>query len=473
MNNKLYFYGGLDTSGGVHVIYRQDNIGLLFDAGISHSGLFRAPFIHLDDPLKPTPGLEMEQYLLSKMAPPILDLYDEAAIKHITEDDLFSLWETDHFPAFEKMYVFISHMHQDHMALLPFLSEKITVFMHEQSYLTYQGMIEANYYMDTKANIITFNSGEEIPLEGFSLQTMEVDHNILGASGFILHSDEEKIAFTADWRKNGRHPQKMDQFISTCQETSVDLLLTETTKVSPQTLHANTSSKLELEVMKQLEELLAKQQGLSYLLALPLDVERMAEVIQIADRQEKKLILDAQIAKFWHRIRQDTSLLQGLDNFSAVEERVIRILSHPPIQVESLPFQQLTLGEVVTNKKQFIFHLTFTSLPLLIEMERLGEKATSSIFIHANSPADHHLLETWLDTLNIRYCNIGNPGHASSQNILQMIEEVNPKVVIPVHGKYAHLLKSVRDNVYLPAYGEEVVIQNMLQETIKIEGSIS
>lgn len=469
MNNTLYFYGGLDTTGGVHVIYKHNNIGLLFDAGISHSGLFRAPFIHLNDPIKPTYGLEIEQYLLSKMAPPILDLYDQTAIRRVTEKDLLTLWELEHLPSFEKMYVFISHMHQDHMALLPFLSEKVSVFMHEHSYLIYQAMVEADYYLDTKANIRTFSSDQHIPLDGFSLQTVEVDHNILGASGFILHSDKKKIAFTADWRMNGRHPQKMEHFISACKEASVDLLLTETTKLSPQSMESSIPNKSEAAVMKQLEELLEKQQGLAYLLALPLDIERLAEIIQIADRQKKKLVLDEQIATFWYRIRQDTSIFQEMDNFSAAEGRVVRVLSQQHTKLKC-PYQQIALEDIVMNKQHYIFHLTFSSLPLLIEMERLGKRENRSIFIHANSPADNHILQTWLNTFDISYRNISNSGHAAFQDIIQLTDKINANVVIPVHGKHANLLKQVKENVYLPAYGEEIVLDKLLRGSVKMEG---
>lgn len=463
MNNKLYFYGGLDTVGSVHVIYQHGNVGLLFDAGIAHKGLFRAPFIHLNDRLQPTKGLELEQYLLNKMAPPIQELYDESATTHITQEDLLALWEKDHFPAFEKMYVFISHMHQDHMALLPFFRENVTVYMHELSYATYQAMVEANYYMDTKATIVTFHTNETIELDGFSLQTMEVDHNILGTSGFLLHSNEGKIAFTADWRMHGHHQQKMQQFISTCQEASVDILLTETTKVTPTSAEKASEAKAESTVLEQFEELIAQQKGLTYLLALPLDVERMINMILIADRQEKILILDQQIAHFWRQIRKEEALFKAIDDFSAVEDRVIRVLSHQSTSTKSSSYRQVGIKEIVHDKQRYIFHLTFTSIPLFIQMERLGEKGNASIFIHANCPADQQLLQTWLTAFNIRYHNISNAGHATHQDIIDLTEQINPKVIIPIHGNQPHMLKSNKENVYLPTYGEEVVIRELIQ----------
>ncbi|WP_018930586.1 MBL fold metallo-hydrolase RNA specificity domain-containing protein [Gracilibacillus lacisalsi] len=455
MDHQLFFYGGLDTVGGVHILFGHGETGILFDAGIAHSGLFRAPFIHVNDPIQPLKNSEIRQLLLSRMAPPILELYKPDALRGLQKENIQSLWNQSSFPTFKKLYVFVSHIHQDHMALLPYLDQQVTVVMHESSYLIYQALIKANYYPDTHANIITFTDQEMVELDNFQLQGLEVDHNVLGSSGFIIRTDEHAFAFTADWRMHGPHPEKMDKFIQTCQQAEIDLLITETTMVNKASLFQKQVPASESLVLENFSKIVSKSDGLVYLMALPLDVERTANLLYIAKQSNREVVMDEKIACFWSHVTKDRNEL-----FHPELAATIHVLTSQKNEID-LPYTPITIEEIVLEKDKYVVDLSFSSLPFLIEFERIGDRSIQSNFIHADAPIDRNIVMKWLEDLEIEYHNISNGGHATHQAITHFIEQVKPKKVIPVHGRFPFLLNSKSIPKIHPSISESISLKTL------------
>ncbi|MBM7571350.1 MBL fold metallo-hydrolase [Aquibacillus albus] len=457
MENNLSFFGGLDTVGGVHLLFGRGETGLLFDAGIQHGGLFTAPFIHLNDPMaKPIPRRDIRQYLLNRMAPPILNLYDPSLLGSLTKADLQRVWPEKQLPNYKNHYVFVSHVHQDHIALVPFLDESITVFMHQDVYASYQALVAAGYYFGTRANIETFVDGQVIDLGDFQIQPIETDHNATGTSGFILKTEEHKTAFTADWRIQDRYPGRMEKFIQTCQSEKIDVLITETTRVNKESLINEEADRLESTVMYDYSRIIEEAPGLTYLYALPMDLERTAEIIARTKATGKTLVMEKNIATFWHEaIKNGISALEG--HPSITDMSTIKVLD----TIHSLPYETVTIDDIVTDKSNYVVHLSYQSIAYITEFERLGQQS-KSVYIHANAPAKQQVMQKWLKAFRISYHDISNKGHATHQEITNLVERIQPGVVIPVHGRTPFLLQTRGVAKYFPEYGETTTLASIL-----------
>ncbi|MCT2537120.1 MBL fold metallo-hydrolase [Aquibacillus koreensis] len=462
MENQLTFFGGLDTVGGVQIVFGKGNTGLLFDAGIQHGGLFNAPFIHLNDPMsKPIHGRELRQYLLTRMAPPLLHLYDSSLLGSLDEADLQRVWPEVKLPSYTNLFVFISHIHQDHIALLPFLDKSVTVFMHEDAYSSYEALISAGYYSSTEATIQTFMDGQHISLGDFSIQTVEMDHNASGTSGFILTADSDTLAFTADWRTQGRHPGRIEKFIDACRAKQVNVLITETTRVNKQSLFNVEIDRQEDTVMRDYSQIIEHAPGLVYLNALPIDLERTADIISRTKAVGKTLVMEKNIATFWHEaIINGISILEG--HPAITDMTTIKVLE----SIDSLPYSTITIDEIVQNKQQYVIVLSYKSIAYMTEFEQLGDKLPST-FIHADAPANQQVVQKWLQAFGVEYRNISNKGHASHQNVSKLVERIQPNVVIPVHGLVPSLLQVRGVAKYFPEYGETVTLNQLLSNQHK------
>lgn len=467
MTDNMYFYGGLDTVGGVQMLFTSGDTGILCDAGIQHHGLFTAPFIHLNEPIQPINGREIIQYLLSKMAPPLLDIYDQKLVHSIRKSDLLNIWGVSEFPTCKEIYIFITHIHQDHIALLPYLAEHMTVFMHQDAYAQYKALISSRYYLGTKAKIKTFTDEDVIDLENMRITTLEVDHMTSGTTGFLLETKENKIAYTADWRMNGLYKERMHKFIERCQREAIDILITETTMVKKGITEDLTTAKSEKTLLSEYEQLIASSPSLVYLLALPMNIERIANLIQVTKQAGKIFLMEEKIAAFWFdAIQHGIHELKG--HPAITDQETIKILDSN--QHTHLPYDRLKIEDVIREKEKYVFHLNYASLAYLIELEQLRDHSGASILINANTPAHQDTLQKWIDAFDIAYHNISNSGHATHQEISNLIEQINPRVVIPVHGKRPDLLDSKGIYTFFPTRGEETNIEHVLQNLYKVKG---
>ena len=143
----------------------------------------------------------------------------------------------------------------------------------------YEAVVASGEYEGTQADIRLFDDGQIVDFGTFRIEFIEVDHDSPGVTGFIIHGPQHRIAFTADWRRHGRHSYRMDRFIERCQSAGVDLLITEGTRLRPDTLFRQPQDRLEADVAVQCRQAMEDTNGLVYVNILARNVERVADLI--------------------------------------------------------------------------------------------------------------------------------------------------------------------------------------------------
>ncbi|WJH33587.1 hypothetical protein N6H14_26725 [Paenibacillus sp. CC-CFT747] len=167
------------------------------------------------------------------------------------------------------------------MALLPFAHPDLPVYMSHDSHALFRGMVAGGHSLDTKARITACDDLSVLDFGDFTVQIVEMDHNATGASGIIIDDGTHRIAYTGDWRRQGKHPDRIDRFIELCRSKQIDVLITEGTRLT-----ADPSSvpyqMTEESLLSRFNDLIGEAEGLLYLQVSPRDLERMADMIAIA-----------------------------------------------------------------------------------------------------------------------------------------------------------------------------------------------
>lgn len=456
---SLIFYGGLNTIGGVHILYSNGNHSLIFDLGLQLRGLF-------DIKVQAHPSHGLQQYILTRMAPPVLPIYDKRELEGLEYQAVSDLWGKDKMPATDNINisVFISHIHQDHMALLPYVNEETTVYMHQDAHAVYRGVVVSGEYKDTSATIHSLQDLETVQFEDFTLQLVEVDHDTPGASGFLIKSKEHTIAFTGDWRTHGRNSERMERFITLCKEANVDILLTEGTSLRKESAFDDPVMVQEVEVADHYARIVKEATSLVYVNILARNVERVADFIMKTKELGRKLVMDGRTAALWHE-----SITQGIKSLnghpSLAEKDTIRVLESDINITKDLPYETISINEIVSNKSNYTIYLIQENTPLISQLERQGEQVGQSHYIHADgNPLTNRdpVLEAWLKEFCVKYHYYATGGHATPKEISRIISEIKPKVVIPLHSLHPSLVDSKGVPKYCPAYGEKVVVTELL-----------
>ncbi|MCI3927203.1 MBL fold metallo-hydrolase [Paenibacillus sp. TRM 82003] len=460
----ISFFGGLNTIGGVHIVVGRGDTGIVFDLGLSVRNLF-------SESVRASSRAGARSFLLTRSAPPVLGLYRKDAVGDVSEDALARLWRRDSVPTYRNLHAFVSHIHQDHMALLPFVSENVPVYMHRDAHSVYRAVVASGEYADTKATIRPLDDLAIVELgDGLRLQIVEVDHDSPGCSGFLLHTGDGVIAFTADWRRHGYHPYRMDRFAQLAKAAGAELLITEGTTLRPDTLFRKEQKRLEADVAHVYQTTLEQARGLVYVNILARNVERVAELIEATRRAERLLVMDESTAALWH-----TATTQGivaLDGHPALasQQDVIRVLrsSSEPGSPESkveLPYATVELADIIRDKAAYAVYLTYKQLPLLAELEAIGEREHASYYVHADgNPLNDkdETLRQWLTLFSVHYVYCATGGHAASYEISDLVEAAAPKVVIPLHSNHPTLFDSRGIARYYPTLGETTTLSRLI-----------
>lgn len=466
IEDRLSFYGGMNTIGGVQIVYGYADTGLVFDLGLPMGGLF-------NDRVRTKAPEGARHYLLTRAAPPLPNLYAPEATRDLTLANLRDVWKREELPQYGKLKVFVSHIHQDHMALLPYVAEGTPIYMSKDAYAVYRAVVASGEYPDTPGDIIALDDLQEIALddEGAArLKIVEVDHDTPGCSGFILTTASgTKIGFTADWRRHGRHAYRMDRFIELCRDEKVEILITEGTRLRADTLFRKPADRLELDVAPRYREVAGQAGGLVYVNILARNVERVADIIVATKEAGRRLVMDESTAAFWYEAnRVGIAALTGNAALALAEDviRVLPTINSPAIDDGlKLPYRTLTAAEIVESKSKYAVYLPYYQLPLMAELETMCDRSEPSHYVHADgnplAPNDETLLR-WLTEFGVQYHYCATGGHAAPQEIGDLAERIGPKTVIPLHSVHPTLFDSRGISRFYPTYGETVQINKLI-----------
>lgn len=71
-------------------------------------------------------------------------------------------------------------------------------------------------------------------------------------------------------------------------------------------------------------------------------------------------------------------------------------------------------------------------------------------------------IKKYVHRFGVTLHKIANPGHATHEDLTELIQQISPKTVIPVHGKHSHLLETNGIRCYFPELGATVMIEDMI-----------
>jgi mRNA degradation ribonuclease J1/J2 len=459
---KLTFFGGVGKSGGVQVLYGKGNRALFFDFGVEHSSMLFPKQVTLYEPVGATPGRELRQFLLGGMTAPLFELYDPEQMRGLDQAAVRRVWGDGEFPRYERISLFIGHMHTDHMAVLPYVNPDLPVYMNHDAHSLFRGMVAAGHSPDTKARITVCDDLSVVDFGEFTAQIVEMDHNATGAAGIIIESGDETIAYTGDWRRHGKHPEKIDRFIELCRKKRIDVLITEGTRLPADPSTVPPFQMTERELLARFSEIVGEAEGLVYVQMSPRDLERMADMIAIAAEKGRKVAMEASHAVIWHTAnREGLRILGGHPALNAP----IRIVDATVTEGMPAPYETVTLEEIAERKNEYLYFFKFPDLAHMIELETLGGLQGRSHFIQSDYSVkiDHSDVAKFLKTFAITGHALSNGGHAHPEALSDLIERIAPKTVITLHTRHPQSQNTRGIPAYFPAKGETVSVASLIK----------
>jgi hypothetical protein len=241
--------------------------------------------------------------------------------------------------------------------------------------------------------------GEPLEVGPFVVERWRVDHDVPGASGFLVHTDGGIVAYSGDLRLHGRHPELTERFAEKAHGAAA-LVMEGTTLSSDPRFAVRT----ERDVEAAFEAELRRTPGLVLLAAYPRDIERVTAFLEIAARCGRTIMWPPEMAAFLRAYG-----VEGIE--------------------------ELDVAAVAGDPARFVVQVAADRLETLLDLP-LGP---GSLFLHANGEplgpfqATWDLLQQWLARLQVPFMIIGTSGHATPHDLHRVVELIAPAVLYPLH----------------------------------------
>ena len=444
-------YGGVNEIGGNKILLEDKNARIYLDFGQSFD--FGDGYFY--DWLQPRAANGLEVYFEFNLLPKIPKLYSKDMLEYT--DLKYEKPDIDG--------VFISHSHSDHVNHLPIIDEDIPVYMGHGTHKileTYKQVYPQFYDIGEHNNLHLFHSGDKIKVKHLVIEPIHVDHSIPGAYGFIIHTSKGAIAYTGDIRMHGPRQDYTKEFIKKAASSKPYALLCEGTRMSRED-DVNYS---ESEVEKKINSIISSSKGLVFVEFSMSNIDRFMSVYRSVVANKRKMVIDTKFAYILDNLREKLPVIPDVmaDKNILVYYRMAKSCTYDEkdyyIWERKYMPKMITHKDVASKQKEYVMHMGFYKLMELVYIQPKNAQyiySSSEHFLEGEDNKDQRrVMENWMGHFGIKMHKAHCSGHASREDLAELIRIINPKMVVPVHTVSADDFRELHKNVKAPVKFEKM-----------------
>jgi ribonuclease J len=367
---------------GLKFVVDHDGVRAMFEMGIEHSP-GAMPF---SLGLQPRPGRELPDLQAVGMAP--------------RGTGVLGTWD-------RRTSLFVSHMHLDHVALVHAVHPDVPMYYPQRMEPLREACVRAGYVPWREPPGIQVADRRQVRVGEIQVEFVAIDHDLPGATGFLVRTPDLSLAYTGDHRWHGFHPEVTERFAEAAR--GVRVLLQEAVSLSwdppgPETAGAGVlgPDAGEEDVVRAFGDVLDRAGGLVVVNLYPMNRLRVHAFGAACAARGRVLVLERQAAAMadWPLVLED-------------------------------------VGSVLHDPRRYCVQLEFASLPSLIDLR----PPAGSIYVHSNGvplgPYDpaYQVMLAWVRAIGLELVTLGSSGHSRPADVRRMVEVVAPAVVLPVHSR--------------------------------------
>ena len=482
---NIDFYGGVDEIGGNKILVGSNSTSFFLDFGMS----FNKANDYFSEFLQPRKSNGIMDFIEMGLLPKIKGIYREDYLRH-------SGLDSPEKPSING--ILLSHAHMDHSAYIHHLRHDIPLYMTKDSQLILKVLEDTSavsfgetldykktfYYtakknadgykrlsgkdarMERELNIVEPNKSFEIG--DFTIKSAPVDHSLPGASAFLLKNNGETVVYTGDLRFHGRNPTLTNKFVKEAKRSNPKVLISEGTRID------NPSTETEEDIEINAKNLISNFKGL-VIVNFPIrDIDRLLTFYKVARDTDRTLVVNLKQAYMLKLFSgrdypelEDVDVyipkrgwgLIGKDSFVCYDGEWLCSSNidpnHKSSDYKNWEKEFIESGNAINYKdiqeepQKYIFRCDFFELKELIDI-----KPVNSIYIKSvTEPFDEEMefderrVENWLDHFNLLPVHkMHVSGHASGPELLDMIREIQPEILYPVHTTFKERFKVLEED---------------------------
>jgi ribonuclease J len=439
---KLTFYGGVNEIGGNKVLVEDRKTKVFLDFGQSFN--FGADYF--TGWLSPRAINGLGDYFAFDLLPRMNGLYSK---EQLASTDL-SYTEP------EINAVFLSHAHFDHITHIQFLDPEIPIHLGVGTKLFMESMEETSIfckYGEHKCH--KFRTGHDKKIDNIKVEPVHVDHSIPAAYGFIIHTSKGAVVYTGDLRMHGPRKGLTEEFIEKAKECEPVALICEGTRMVEKETRKNYS---ETQVKALSNEIVSSTDKMVFVTHYSRDMDRFRSFYEVAKKNGRQIVVSPKTAYLLSKLLSDEHLHLPdpiKDNNILVYYK--RKKSGQFDEKDYYAWERDFMDKMVTyefirkNQKNLIMDLDFYQFTELIDIK----PSPSSHFIHSMSEPfseediEDQVMHNWTNHFKMHFHQLHASGHMNKNQIIQLVKQIKPKKVFPIHTENQHIFRQYCNNTQI------------------------
>ncbi len=332
----------------------------------------------------------------------------------------------------------ITHGHYDHIGAIPHIMEKIGNPIIYTTEISKEITLKRQQDFPHAAKLVfeIVKGGDTRKLsENFTAEFFDVVHNIPEGVGIIFHTPVGKIVhpgeFKFDYDEDGK-PRGLDQWKWVGEQGVLALMMDSTGAEIPG------FSMSERIVEKELEKVFAAAKGRIIVGTFASLLDRLNEIIRIAERLGRKIAISGysmktniQIAQNLGYMKIDKNTLVPLEDISKYKDEQLLILSTGAQGEDNASLMR------IANREHRHIHLK-TSDTIVLSSSMIPGNERSIQVLRDN------LARQGATILHNKMLDIHSSGHAPMEELKIVMKLVNPKFFLPIHGYYFMRMRNAK-----------------------------
>jgi ribonuclease J len=454
---NLTFYGGLDEIGGNKILLEDRGTRILLDFGKS----FKARSNFYDWTERPRQANGIGDFIALGILPAISGIYRE---------DLLKLAR---LPKEEDRFVqaaILSHAHADHADYLSFLREDIPIYMgqttkdilcalEEEKSSNIEFEITSFKKRPTdrrdspvRRDIRTFRTGAKIKIDSIEIEPIHVDHSLPGCYGLVITTSGSTIVYSGDLRMHGNLPNLTTDFIERAKARKPEVMLCEGTRIN------ESSSSTEKNIYELcMHYIMQAKDHFVFAEYSYKDLDRFTSFYNLAKNTGRRILINPKTARYLAALSKNTDLkVPKIDDETLVVYKSrLKSGSYSDSDYDKYDGRIFENGsnvwtceEVKQNESKVIMCLGSYHLEELIDI-----RPERGIYLHSASEPfneegeiDEKRIENWIGKFGLVKLHAHCSGHASAPDLNYIVNQINPKSLIPIHTEHPELFLAFHSN---------------------------